>query len=150
MIHKLLSPMALLALAVSYSQPASAKQANVADRQLLSIAVANYIRDGASRRFNGGRSIEIGAAAIDGRGALADWRSQSGNTHGQIAFFYLCDQWTVLDVRHGAPFRFNELTGRASYNEIGAATAKKLVAELATLERGKIEFLPPARPEASC
>jgi len=145
---------ALVATLLLLVQSARAVTASDEERAYMAVEVANYIHYPHDRAFkagsfNGATAVEIGAAAIEEPGALADWRAVNGNGHGQVAFLYVCDHWNVLKVGNGIPLRAEQIVVEQPF-PITTSKAHKLVAELAQLERANVTFLKPARPHAGC
>jgi len=137
----------LVALSVS---PANAAQATVQQRMSLSVSVADYIHPGKSNPFKTD-AVELGAAAIEGRFALADWRSADRSAHGQVSFYTVCDQWYVGIVSMGRPLTAQNLVGPPQLeSSVPSAIASKLVSELAQLEDLHIEYLKPAHVGITC
>jgi hypothetical protein len=143
-------PLAILVLFLFFAQPVSAKQASLQDRLLLSQTVANYINDPdykGYKYFNGAHAVEIGAAVIEGNGALADWRSVDGKNYGQVAFFHLCDAWNVLSVSNKVPLRAEQIR---SHWGITKNIASVLIAQLRALEPKHVVYLKPPQAQQSC
>jgi hypothetical protein len=139
-----------IALFIVFVAPAQAKQASLQDRLLLSQTVANYINDPDLKGyndFNGARAVEIGAAVIEGIGALADWRSVDGKHHGQVAFLHRCDSWNVLRVSNNVSLRAEQI---ATDGGITRSVARLLVARLSALEPRRVAYLKPPRAQMSC
>ena len=140
----------VLLIVLLFAQPASGKQASFQDRLLLSQAVANYVNDPdfkGYKYFNGTRAVQIGAAVIEGIGALADWRSVDGKHHGQVAFLHRCDSWNVLRVSNNAPLRAEQI---ATDGGLTRSIARVLVAGLSALESQHVAYLGPQRAQVSC
>ncbi len=144
----------LVATLLLLVQSARAVTASDQERAYMAIEVANYIHYPHDRAFkagsfNGASAVEIGAAAIEQPGALADWRAAKGSGHGQVAFLYVCDHWNVLKVSNGVPLRAEQIVVQQPF-PITKSKANSLVAELARLEDNNVTFLKPARPRAGC
>jgi hypothetical protein len=137
-------------LTAVFSAPAAGAQASLLDRQLMSIAIADYIHNrdfGTSNPFHA-VSIEVGATVIDWPYALADWRSADGKEHGQVSFVHLCDHWNVESVSRGQRMRVSDVM--ESTHDISAKTATKLIADLLSAEDRHVAFLKPSHAGVSC
>ena len=136
-------------IAIVGVSPANTARATLLDRTRMSVEIAGYIRDvGKSNEFKT-KFVELGAAAIEGNWALADWRSEDGKQRGQASFAYLCDHWNLEKVKIGHPLHAQDLVG----HRLGGAPvafAEKLVADLKLLETQHIAYLKPAHSEVGC
>lgn len=130
--------------------PAVARLATVHERAELSVTIASYLHNrdyGKSNPFGTG-AVEVGAAVIESRFALADWKSADGKEQGQVVFFYACDSWNVGKVTR-SPFQAQDLTGHYQ-GDLTKEDAAKLVAELKWAEGQSIGYLKPAKPTTGC
>ena len=141
---------AILTLVVFFVQPVSAEQASLQDRLLLSQTVANYINDPdykGYKHFGGARAVEIGAAVVEGNGAIANWRSIDGKHYGQVAFYHRCDSWNVLTVSNKVPLQPRQVIMPGL---ITKRAAIMLIAQLGALETKRVAYLKPPRAQVSC
>lgn len=128
-----------------------AREASRDERTRMAVSVADCIRDepNCARHFDGAAPIEIGAAAIEGNAAIADWHEARGSRYGQVGFFYACDHWNVASVSNGVPLRPDQLLMDSPLGPT-KAMAHRLVAELAQLETQHVGFTEPAKPGSDC
>lgn len=151
MLRAIVSGGAFLAFVSLCLGTVSGGEASRDDRARMAVSVAECIRDEpkCARAFAGAGAVEIGAAAIEGDAAIADWREARGSRHGQVGFFYACDHWNVGPVTKAAPLRPAQLVTGPRWGA-SRATANKLVSELAQLESEHVAFLKPAEPGPDC
>jgi hypothetical protein len=145
---------ALAFLSFLLPPPSMAKEASDRDREQMSIEIANYIHDpygveSHPNAFGGGHRIAVGAAIVQGTYALADWRSADGKHWGQVAFFYMCDNWNIGPITNTRRMSVRELSAmtRSAHDK---AVPAKLIAELTVLENRRIALMPPSRPMRGC
>jgi hypothetical protein len=118
----------------------------------MAASVADYISEGDYSKSNPfkTRSVEIGAAAIQSRWALAEWQSADGSIRGQVFFFYECDHWNVGLVSAGSALRVQDIVARQGLGAIPAPAAAKLVAGLTEVNAQHVAYLEPAKAGTSC
>lgn len=122
--------------------------ATIQDRARMAQEIADDVHyDGKSNVFKTD-AVELGAAAIEGNTALADWRSADRTKHGQVYFFYICDHWNVGKVSIGRPLTAREL--ETNHYSAHAVDTTKLIAELKKLESHGIAYLNPPHFGATC
>ncbi|HME81814.1 MAG TPA: hypothetical protein VKF82_07030 [Candidatus Eremiobacteraceae bacterium] len=131
-----------------------ARQASVQERLAMSVSIADYIHYhnyyGKTNPFKT-EAVELGAAATEGRFALADWRSADDREHGQASFYTVCDTRFVGTVSTGRPLTTQNLVGQPKLeSSVPAPIAAKLVAEVAQLEDLHIAYLKPAQWGTTC
>lgn len=142
--------MLILTLAANPTTAPPAREASIADRTGMSVEIADYIKDaGRANEFKTG-AVEVGAAAIEGQTALADWRSADGKERGQVTFFHSCDHWNLGRVSIGHAITANGLHASHLPGSPSVDDAIRLVDELRRLEVRHVAFLAPARAGISC
>ena len=125
-----------------------AKQASLEERRRFAQSVADTLHEAEKyRRFPARvKEVEIGVASIAGSWAIADWRSRDRNANGQVLFRHMCDHWVVWNVTVGEHFNLGRLTEK----NVPQKTAKELLAEISSLEKRHVVYVPPPKPGITC
>jgi hypothetical protein len=144
----------LVMLVVVSISPANAARASVKDRMRMSVSISDYIHyhdRGKSNAFKTD-AVEVGAAAIEGQFALADWRSADGRARGQVLFFYVCDDWNVGAISTGRPLSIAMVRMQSPFlaAHLTEKIASKLAAEVTRLEVQHVAYLKPTHPRPTC
>ncbi|HTZ53622.1 MAG TPA: hypothetical protein VMB20_01055 [Candidatus Acidoferrum sp.] len=142
-----LATIVLVFLVASTTLSLFAAQATSAQRQELAQAVANEIHANPAT-FHHLKTVEVGAAVVDGYNALADWRSHDQTQHGQASFYLACDHWNVGNVSFGRALTPAQI--ESGDHPFGKPDGGKQLAELAALETKHIAYLKPPVGRHSC
>ena len=130
---------AAMGFAVACERPASAATASASDRAAMSVATANYLVKVKDDLLSHG-GAEIGAAAIEGDWAIADFRSGDGSEHGQLLFKRGCGRWVMRIAMEGSSLDVDDLT---SYG-VPSDAARKLVSEIP--QQRQVAYLAAQKP----